>query len=116
MGLITDASPNAALEKLKSTQTYDDTDFVETVTTKGPYAWGFSGVESVEAPTEGFKYRLAVLDCGLKYNILRRFAAAGCRCIVLPATTSSEEILSWKPDGVLLSPGPGDPARLEPVI
>jgi carbamoyl-phosphate synthase small subunit len=57
-----------------------------------------------------------VLDCGLKYNILRRFAAAGCRSIVLPATTSADEVLSWNPDGILLSPGPGDPARLEPVI
>jgi carbamoyl-phosphate synthase small subunit len=116
MGIITDGSPQDALQTLKNAKSYDDTDFVQTVTTKGPYAWGFSGVESVEGPLEGFKHRLVVLDCGLKFNILRRFAAAGCRCIVLPATTSSEEVLSWKPDGILLSPGPGDPARLAPVI
>jgi len=116
MGAITDDSPSVALDRLRSAQTYDETDFVFTVTTKGPYAWGRSGIESVEEPADGFKHRLVILDCGLKFNILRRFAAAGCRCIVLPATTSAEEVLAWKPDGVLLSPGPGDPARLGPVI
>jgi carbamoyl-phosphate synthase small subunit len=116
MGMITDGSPDEALSELRRAQTYDETDFVMSVTTKAPYAWGFSGKESVEEPSEGFRHRLVVLDCGLKYNILRRFAAAGCRCIVLPATASADEVLAWKPDGVLLSPGPGDPARLQPVI
>jgi carbamoyl-phosphate synthase small subunit len=116
MGMITDEGPHTALAKLRAVPSYDETDFVYSVTTRGPYAWGYSGVESVEEPTDNYKHRLVVLDCGLKYNILRRFAAAGCRSIVLPATTSAEEVLSWRPDGILLSPGPGDPARLGPVI
>jgi carbamoyl-phosphate synthase small subunit len=116
MGIITDGAPSEALEKIRAARVYDESDFVYSVTTKGPYAWGFSGKESVEEPSDGFKHRLVILDCGLKFNILRRFAAAGCRCIVLPATTSAEEVLSWKPDGILLSPGPGDPARLGTVI
>ncbi len=114
-GLITD-HPEQALERLRATQSYDETDFVYNVTTKAPYAWGYSGRESVETSGEGFKHRLVILDCGLKFNILRRFAAAGCRCIVLPATTSAEEVLAWRPDGILLSPGPGDPARLGGVV
>ena len=114
-GLITD-DPEGARERLKGQRAYDESDFVYSVTTKAPYAWGFSGRESVESPSDGFKHRLVVIDCGLKFNILRRFAAAGCRCIVLPATTSAEEVLAWKPDGVLLSPGPGDPQRLQQVI
>lgn len=116
MGMITDGSPSDALAKLSQVQTYDESDFVFSVTTKGPYAWGYSGMESVEESSDGYKHRLVVLDCGLKFNILRRFAAEKCRSIVLPATTSAEEVLAWKPDGVLLSPGPGDPARLEAVI
>lgn len=115
MGMITD-DVDAACERLEAVRSYDETDFVYTVSTKAPYAWGFQGRESVESPSDGFKHRLVVLDCGLKYNILRRFAAAGCRCIVLPATTPAEEVLAWNPDGILLSPGPGDPARLGPVV
>ncbi|MFY9234910.1 MAG: glutamine-hydrolyzing carbamoyl-phosphate synthase small subunit [Fimbriimonadaceae bacterium] len=116
MGAITTGSPDEALALVQSGTSYDEQDFVYSVTTKAPYAWGFSGRESIEEPSEGYKHRLVVLDCGLKFNILRRFAAAGCRSIVLPATVSAEEVLGWKPDGVLLSPGPGDPARLGPVI
>ena len=57
-----------------------------------------------------------MLDCGLKHNILRRFYRDGCAPLVFPAATSAEEILAHRPDGVLLSPGPGDPARLGPVV
>lgn len=116
MGMITDGDPQEAARRLREAKSYDDTDFVYTVTTKAPYAWGHEGKESVESPADGFRHRLVVLDCGLKFNILRRFAAAGCRCIVLPATTPADEVLAWKPDGILLSPGPGDPARLGTVI
>jgi carbamoyl-phosphate synthase small subunit len=116
MGAITTGSPEEALQRLREGSTYDEQDFVYSVTTRAPYAWGYAGRESIEASSEGFKHRLVVLDCGLKFNILRRFAAAGCRSIVLPATTPADEVLAWKPDGVLLSPGPGDPARLGPVV
>jgi carbamoyl-phosphate synthase small subunit len=117
MGAITDGDPREALERLRERQAYDETDFVLSVTTRAPYKWGPSGREPIEAPEDGDdRLRLVVIDCGLKYNILRRFWRAGCRPIVLPATASAEEVLAWSPDGVLLSPGPGDPARLGGVI
>lgn len=116
MGAITTGNPQAAFERLQKEQTYDESDFVYSVTTIGPYKWGRSGRESVEVPDDQDRPRLAVLDCGLKFNILRRFWQAGCRPIVLPATTTAEEVLSWNPDGILLSPGPGDPSRLGPVV
>lgn len=115
MGAIA-ASVEEGTAALQSAQGYDDTDFVYKVTTKFPYKWGPSGRETIESPDDAHRPRLVVLDCGLKFNILRRFWIAGCRPIVLPATASSEEILAWKPDGLLLSPGPGDPARLGPVV
>lgn len=115
MGAICD-DLDAGHAALDNAQGYDDTDFVYGVTTGDPYKWGPTGKESMGEPDESGRMRLAVLDCGLKFNILRRFYKAGCRPIVFPATTSAEEILAWKPDGILLSPGPGDPQRLEPVV
>lgn len=116
MGMITPDDPDEALRRLRNKPRYDESDFVFSVTTKAPYAWGHTGKEDIGDSGEGYRHRLIVLDCGLKHNILRRFAALGVRSIVLPATTSAEEVLAWKPDGILLSPGPGDPARLGPVI
>jgi len=116
MGVLSTAGVDAAHHALDTARSYDDTDFVLTVTTKAPYAWGPAGMEPIEADASGYRKRIVVLDCGLKYNILRRFAALGVRCIVLPATASADEILAWNPDGIVLSPGPGDPQRLGPVI
>ena len=57
-------------------------------------------------------YHVVAIDCGAKRNILRNLAQSGCRVTVVPATTSAEEILAHKPDGVFVSNGPGDP---EPI-
>ncbi|MES0811455.1 glutamine-hydrolyzing carbamoyl-phosphate synthase small subunit [Roseibium sp. SCPC15] len=56
------------------------------------------------------KYKVIAIDFGIKRNILRLLADAGCDVTVLPATATSEEVLAHKPDGVFLSNGPGDPA------
>jgi carbamoyl-phosphate synthase small subunit len=116
MGAICD-DPDKGREHLAQAKTYDESDFVYRVSTKAPYKWGPEGREDIEAPEqdEGRK-RLVVIDCGLKYNILKRFWAVGCRPIVLPATVSADEVLAYRPDGILLSPGPGDPSRLSPVV
>jgi carbamoyl-phosphate synthase small subunit len=55
-------------------------------------------------------YEVVVVDYGVKRNILRALASIGARATVVPASTTAEEILARKPDGVLLSNGPGDPA------
>jgi carbamoyl-phosphate synthase small subunit len=116
MGMITSGDPQEALAKLRAAKTYDETDFVYSVTTKEPYGWGRAGKEPVGAEDGSFKHKLAVLDCGLKFNILRRFAAVGCSSVVFPATATAAEMLKIDPDGIVLSPGPGDPARLGPVV
>jgi len=59
---------------------------------------------------ENADFHVVAIDYGLKRNILRCLASAGCRVTVVPATTSAEDILERKPDGVFLSNGPGDPA------
>jgi carbamoyl-phosphate synthase small subunit len=56
------------------------------------------------------RFEVAVLDYGVKRNILRALTSIGARATVLPASTTAEEVLARKPDGILLSNGPGDPA------
>lgn len=59
------------------------------------------------------KHRVAVLDFGIKENILRCLAARDCFLRVFPAKTTFEEIETWNPDGYFLSNGPGDPAVMD---
>ncbi len=56
------------------------------------------------------RYHVVAIDYGVKRNILRLLARAGCKVTVVPATASAEDVLALKPDGVFLSNGPGDPA------
>ncbi len=77
------------------------------MTTDKQYEWKNGGKEL---------YHVVALDCGLKYNILRLLASNGCRATVVPCTTTAEEILNLKPDGILLSPGPGDPDKLDYLV
>ncbi len=108
MGIITsDKTPKQALEQLSKQPEYDSTDFVRQVTTDKPYPWENGGKP---------QHRVVALDCGLRYNILRLLAKRGCAVTVVPCTTSAEEILNLKPDGVLLSPGPGDPELLDYIV
>ena len=103
MGMITQESPEEALERLKKLPRYDDIDFVRQVTTDTIYRWD-------AAPGQDPLHHIVVVDCGLKLSILRYLTKLGCACTVVPSTTSAEDILALKPDGILLSPGPGDPA------
>jgi carbamoyl-phosphate synthase small subunit len=58
----------------------------------------------------GHEFNVVAIDYGIKRNILRLLAGEGCKVTVVPATTSADDILAMKPDGVFLSNGPGDPA------
>ena len=59
---------------------------------------------------------VALLDCGVKYGIIRRLLSEGMTVVRFPASTNAREILSWRPDGVVISNGPGDPSALGYVI
>src|SRR5581483_2006014 len=71
-----------------------------------PWQWG-KGYGRQEKP----KFNVVAIDYGIKRNILRLLAGSGCKVTVVSATTSAEDILAMKPDGVFLSNGPGDPAE-----
>ncbi|MDD5039415.1 MAG: carbamoyl phosphate synthase small subunit, partial [Dehalococcoidales bacterium] len=62
------------------------------------------------------KYHIVVLDCGLKFSILRIMRRRGCRVTVVPCTMPAEDILELEPDGIVLSPGPGNPEVLDYVV
>jgi carbamoyl-phosphate synthase small subunit len=70
-----------------------------------PWVWN-EGYGRQSAP----QFDVVAIDYGIKRNILRLLAGVGCKVTVVPATTSAEDILALKPDGVFLSNGPGDPA------
>ncbi|HET6459956.1 MAG TPA: glutamine-hydrolyzing carbamoyl-phosphate synthase small subunit, partial [Syntrophales bacterium] len=98
-------------------------DLIKEVTCRYPYRWKegkaqalSSGERKAVASGRERPLRVVVLDCGVKYNILRNLEILGCEVLVLPATTTGKEMLSYKPDGVLLSNGPGDPAALPYIV
>lgn len=88
-------------------------DLVKEVTSSKIYEWN---EESWQRKRASDKYKVVVLDCGIKFNTLRILARSRCRVVVVPSETSSQEILGLKPDGLLLSNGPGDPAALPYVV
>lgn len=110
MGMITcDKTPEEALAALRQAPDYGSTDFVLDVSATKPYEWP---VQADIVP----QFKVVVLDCGLKYNILRLLTSLGCRVIVVPCTTPAKTILKMNPDGILLSPGPGDPELLDYIV
>ena len=102
-----DLNEKSLVKKAKNSLGLVGIDLVKEVTIGKKYVW---------PDVKRNKYKVVVLDCGVKYNILRELSKHKCQIIVLPAEASAKEILSLKPDGLLLPNGPGDPAAVEYVI
>ncbi len=99
--------PKTLLARVRSSPDIVGVDLVKQVTCDAAYEWN--------KPTDA-KRHVVVMDFGVKHNILRKLASHGCRVSVVPAKTTAKEILSRKPDGVLLSNGPGDPSAVTYAI
>ncbi len=87
-------------------------DLAKAATCLQPFNWDegtWTWPEGYGAPGDR-PFEVVVVDYGVKRNILRALASTGARITVVPASTTAEEILARKPDGILLSNGPGDPA------
>ncbi|MDV2989957.1 MAG: glutamine-hydrolyzing carbamoyl-phosphate synthase small subunit [Dehalogenimonas sp.] len=107
MGMITtEKTTGQAVEYLRTVPDYGTTDFVREVSTKAVYDWDSAGLPA-EAP------RVALLDLGCKFNIMRILRSHGCRVTVFPCTATAAEMLAVNPSGIMLSPGPGDPELLD---
>ncbi|MDY6834801.1 MAG: glutamine-hydrolyzing carbamoyl-phosphate synthase small subunit [Chloroflexota bacterium] len=112
MGVMTsEKNHQEALDWLSGLPQYGSVDFVREVSTSEPYRWQSLLSESISDSA----VHIVVIDCGLKFNILRILHSLGCRVTVVPCTYSIEDIMILKPNGVLVSPGPGDPALLDNV-
>jgi len=105
MGTIVRGDVQAARERLQGVTRYDDVDFVQEVSTRIPYVWD-------ERSDEGAT-RIVVVDLGVKFTILRILTALGCVVTVVPCDYAAEDILLLRPQGVVFSPGPGNPALLD---
>lgn len=102
----------ALVKKAASWPGLNGMDLVPEVTCKQRYDWDEAGwtLGQGYATQKNPRFRVVAIDYGAKRNILRCLAASGCSVTVVPATTSFEDIMALKPDGVFLSNGPGDPA------
>jgi carbamoyl-phosphate synthase small subunit len=105
--IVLDEPPLRALERLQHVPRYGTTDLVREVSSPAPYLW--------EPPLQE-QHRIVVVDSGVKFNIMRILRRLGCQVTVVPCTATAEDVLGLDPDGVILSPGPGDPAILDYLV
>ena len=107
MGSITaDENLDSVVKKLNSIGSYDEYNFVSEV----------SSNDIKIRKSDDRKYNVAVLDLGVKNNIIRLLESRECKVTVYPFDTKSDEIINSKPDGIVLSPGPGDPNNLLDIL
>ncbi len=102
-----DFNEQSLINKAKKSRGLVGLDLVKDVTISKQYIY---------AQAKSNRYKVIVLDCGVKYNSLRELARHKCNVIVVPAQATFREILDLNPDGVLLSNGPGDPAAVDYVV
>ena len=100
-----DLNDKSLIKKAKRSPRLIGRDLVKDVTSENVHCWNKKG-----------RYKVVTVDCGVKFNILRELANFGCEVIVVPARIEPDQILGMKPDGILLSNGPGDPAGVPYVV
>jgi carbamoyl-phosphate synthase small subunit len=142
MGILSsEMTIEEASAELKTLPRYDSVNFVHQVSTEKSYEWQSNAPATATMPSlslpgasavarrsrsklgeiprsrseQAPQFHIAVIDYGLKYNILRILRQLGCRATAIPCTASAKDISALNPDGVVLSPGPGDPALLDDI-
>ena len=115
---LTPGSADRAISRAQAAPSMSGLDLAQVVSQREPSEW-----LETEWSLEGGYGRLAdpvfhvvAYDYGIKWNILRMLASRGCRVTVVPARTPASEVLKYRPDGVFLSNGPGDPEPCDYAI
>ena len=106
-GMLTCAEHFNVAEIMEKLKNYKVTGTVERVTRKEPKVFSAYGEE---------RHHVAMMDFGVKQNMIECLRRRGCKVTAVPAFTKAEELLSGKYDGVMLSNGPGDPAENVEII
>jgi len=115
---VTQALKDQAIALAKAAPNMAGLDLAQQVTVTTPYDWTQtewqlgSGYGEQAAP----KFHVVAYDFGVKKNILRMLAERGCKVTVVPAKTAAADVLKYKPDGIFLSNGPGDPQPCDYAI
>lgn len=112
---IGNISPQEAVRRARSIPDISELDLVAQVSRKEVYRWtqkSWKWPVGYQEQTD-FKYKVAVIDYGVKRDILRLLVDRGLELVCFPYNVSAEEVLSINPDGIFLSNGPGDPATLK---
>lgn len=116
-----DFEPASLLAKVHALPTMEGSDLASDVGTQTSYEWhegtpdGFTTLK-LAVDQVGQHKHVVVYDFGIKRNTLRRLVDFGCRVTVVPSRSTADEMLALKPDGVLVSNGPGDPATLDYAV
>lgn len=109
--------PDELLRQLQDAPNMEGLNLVKDVTTTEVYEWSdptdtIWEFGPIPSSPDDKPLTVVAIDFGVKRNILRRLASYGCRVVVVPVDTPPEKILSYEPDGIFLSNGPGDPAAV----
>ncbi|VAW82749.1 Carbamoyl-phosphate synthase small chain [hydrothermal vent metagenome] len=108
-----------AQDKAKTFPGLQGMDLAKTVSTETSYSWSEGSwdlEQGYQTITEGQSWHVVAYDFGVKRNILRMLADRGCKVTVVPAETTSVDVLALSPDGIFLSNGPGDPEPCDYAI
>ncbi len=114
-----DLNSERLVARAKDLPTMAGADLARLVSCEKPYQWVREGgrwvrkvFDQVPTLTASEKFRVVVMDFGVKFNTLRNLHARQCQVLVVPAATSAKTIVDLNPDGVLVSNGPGDPSAV----
>jgi carbamoyl-phosphate synthase small subunit len=109
---------DAAIEAARKFPGLKGMDLAKVVSTQAAYPWidGELDLDRGEFARAQPKYKVVAYDYGVKRNILRMLAGRGCEVTVVPAQTPAADVVAMRPDGVVLSNGPGDPEPCDYAI
>ena len=117
-GIITtgDETYDECIELLKKSPKMRGLNLAEKVSTTTVYDWNINGCREFDLNNDNFfhqkKLKVVAIDFGIKKSILNRLASYGCETIVLPSNSNLDEVLSFNPNGIFFSNGPGDPSSV----